>query len=78
MSDLPEFRADGVRVLITGGTSGLGAAMATTLLGAGARVAVTGQDASRSQAVAATLGRAARSPPLQTGESTTVSVHFVR
>ncbi len=56
MSGIPEFRADGVRVLITGGTSGLGAAMARALLAAGARVAVTGRDASRAQSVAEALG----------------------
>ena len=52
------FRADGVRVLITGGTSGLGAAMATALLDAGATVAITGRDATRAQAAAAGLGPA--------------------
>jgi gluconate 5-dehydrogenase len=52
-------RADGVRALITGGTSGLGAAMATALLDAGARVAVTGRDAARAQAAAASLGAGA-------------------
>jgi gluconate 5-dehydrogenase len=51
------FRADGVRVLITGGTSGLGAAMATALLDAGATVAVTGRDAGRAEASARELGR---------------------
>jgi NAD(P)-dependent dehydrogenase (short-subunit alcohol dehydrogenase family) len=51
-----DFRADGVRVLITGGTSGLGAAMAAALLDAGATVALTGRDAARAQAVAAGLG----------------------
>jgi NAD(P)-dependent dehydrogenase (short-subunit alcohol dehydrogenase family) len=50
------FRADGVRVLITGGTSGLGAAMATALLDAGASVAITGRDDNRAQAVAGELG----------------------
>jgi NAD(P)-dependent dehydrogenase (short-subunit alcohol dehydrogenase family) len=49
-------RADGVRVLITGGTSGLGAAMAAALLDAGARVAVTGRGAGRARAAAARLG----------------------
>jgi NAD(P)-dependent dehydrogenase (short-subunit alcohol dehydrogenase family) len=53
------FRADGVRVLITGGTSGLGAAMASALLDAGAAVAVTGRDATRARAAAAALGPAA-------------------
>ena len=49
-------RADGVRVLITGGTSGLGAAMAAALLDAAALVAVTGRDAARAGAAARNLG----------------------
>jgi NAD(P)-dependent dehydrogenase (short-subunit alcohol dehydrogenase family) len=52
-------RADGARVLITGGTSGLGAAMAAALLDAGATVAVTGRDAARAEAAAGNLGRGA-------------------
>jgi gluconate 5-dehydrogenase len=55
VTDLPEFRADGVRVLITGGTSGLGAAMATALVDAGAQVVVTGRDADRARAAAADM-----------------------
>jgi gluconate 5-dehydrogenase len=51
------FRADGVRVLITGGTSGLGAAMATALLDAGAIVAITGRDEGRAEAAARELGQ---------------------
>src|SRR5690348_4589847 len=51
-----EYRADGVRVLITGGTSGLGAAMATALVDAGARVALTGRDDARARSVAGPLG----------------------
>jgi NADP-dependent 3-hydroxy acid dehydrogenase YdfG len=58
MSDLPEFRADGARVLITGGTSGLGAAMAAALVDAGARVALTGRDADRARSAAAGTGAA--------------------
>ena len=53
---MTDFRADGVRVLITGGTSGLGAAMATALLDAGAAVALTGRDEARARSVAASLG----------------------
>jgi gluconate 5-dehydrogenase len=49
-------RADGVRVLITGGTSGLGRAMAAALLDAGASVAITGRDGDRAQLVARELG----------------------
>jgi gluconate 5-dehydrogenase len=43
------------RVLVTGGTSGLGLAMATALAGAGARVALTGRSAARAAAGAARL-----------------------
>jgi len=53
------FRTDGIRALITGGTSGLGAAMASALLDAGASVAVTGRDAARTRAAASGLGRGA-------------------
>jgi gluconate 5-dehydrogenase len=51
-----DVRADGVRVLITGGTSGLGAGMAAALLAAGASVAVTGRDAGRAGVAAQELG----------------------
>lgn len=44
------------RVLVTGGTSGLGRAMAQALMKAGARVAVTSRDRERAQATAADLG----------------------
>jgi NAD(P)-dependent dehydrogenase (short-subunit alcohol dehydrogenase family) len=49
----------GVRVLVTGATSGLGAAMATALTEAGARVMVTSRDRARAQASAAELGSSA-------------------
>lgn len=49
-------RADGARVLVTGGTSGLGTAMARALVDAGATVAVTGRDAGRAEAAARHLG----------------------
>jgi NAD(P)-dependent dehydrogenase (short-subunit alcohol dehydrogenase family) len=49
----------GVRVLVTGGTSGLGAAMARALVEAGARVLVTSRDLARAQAAAAELGTSA-------------------
>jgi NAD(P)-dependent dehydrogenase (short-subunit alcohol dehydrogenase family) len=52
-------RVDGVRVLVTGGTSGLGLAMAAALLDAGAAVAVTGRDGGRAEATARNLGRGA-------------------
>ena len=47
------------RVLVTGGTSGLGRAMASALAAAGAKVALTGRSAARADAVAADLPGAA-------------------
>jgi NAD(P)-dependent dehydrogenase (short-subunit alcohol dehydrogenase family) len=44
---------------VTGGTSGLGRAMAEALIEAGARVAIASRDRSRADAVAAQLGSAA-------------------
>ncbi len=44
--------------LVTGGTRGIGRAIAGTLRGAGARVALTGRDAGRARAAAAELGDA--------------------
>jgi NAD(P)-dependent dehydrogenase (short-subunit alcohol dehydrogenase family) len=46
----------GTRVVVTGATSGLGAAMAAALAEAGARVMVTGRDLARAEAAAAKLG----------------------
>ncbi|MCO5992025.1 SDR family NAD(P)-dependent oxidoreductase [Actinoallomurus rhizosphaericola] len=45
----------GVRVLITGGTSGLGLAMARGLVNGGARVLITGRDAERVRGAVSTL-----------------------
>ncbi|WP_262287012.1 SDR family NAD(P)-dependent oxidoreductase [Micromonospora sp. MA102] len=47
-----------MKVLVTGGTSGLGLAMAAALAGAGATVALTGRSAERARSVAAELPRA--------------------
>lgn len=44
------------RLLVTGGTSGLGRAMAAALVAAGAHVALTSRDHARAQATAAELG----------------------
>ena len=49
----------GTRVLLTGGTSGLGRAMAEALVDAGAQVAITSRDRSRAVTVAEQLGPAA-------------------
>jgi 3-oxoacyl-[acyl-carrier protein] reductase len=43
-------------VLVTGGSAGIGRAIAASLLGAGARVAITGRDEARLTAAAAALG----------------------
>ncbi|HXB17103.1 MAG TPA: SDR family oxidoreductase [Solirubrobacteraceae bacterium] len=51
MAQLP-----GTRVLVTGGTSGLGRAMAQALAQAGARVVVTSRHRGRAEATAAELG----------------------
>jgi NAD(P)-dependent dehydrogenase (short-subunit alcohol dehydrogenase family) len=49
----------GIRVLVTGATSGLGAAMAAALAEAGARVMVTSRDQARAEATATQLGSSA-------------------
>jgi NAD(P)-dependent dehydrogenase (short-subunit alcohol dehydrogenase family) len=49
----------GVRVLVTGASSGLGAAMAAALAAAGARVMVTSREDARARATAAELGASA-------------------
>jgi gluconate 5-dehydrogenase len=50
---------NGIRALVTGATSGLGAAMAAALAEAGARVMVTGRDQARAEAAASGLGASA-------------------
>jgi NAD(P)-dependent dehydrogenase (short-subunit alcohol dehydrogenase family) len=45
-----------IRVLVTGGSSGLGKAMAAALVGAGARVMLTSRDRARAHATAAEIG----------------------
>ncbi len=57
MSEMSEL--SGVRVLVTGATSGLGAAMAAALADAGARVMVTSRDKARAEATATGLGSSA-------------------
>ena len=52
----PELQS--TRVVVTGGTSGLGLAMAEALVNAGARVVVTSRDRARAEAAAAAIGAA--------------------
>jgi 3-oxoacyl-[acyl-carrier protein] reductase len=47
---------NGATALVTGGSAGIGRAIAASLLGAGARVAITGRDERRLTAAAASLG----------------------
>ena len=56
MGVLDRFRLDGKVALVTGGTKGLGLAMAGALASAGASVALTGRDEASAGAVAKTLG----------------------
>jgi NAD(P)-dependent dehydrogenase (short-subunit alcohol dehydrogenase family) len=49
-------RSQSTRVLVTGGTSGLGKAMAMSLVSSGASVALTSRDGGRAQATAAEIG----------------------
>ena len=55
MAGVEGIRLDGVRVLLTGGTSGLGLAMADALARAGARVVLTSRSAERAAAAASQL-----------------------
>jgi NAD(P)-dependent dehydrogenase (short-subunit alcohol dehydrogenase family) len=61
------------RVLVTGATSGLGAAMAAALAEAGARVMVTSRDPTRAQATAQELGSSAIAWPLDVRDEGSVA-----
>ena len=63
----------GSRVLVTGGTSGLGQAMAQALARAGARVAVSSRDRGRAQTTAAELGDGALGVGLDVRDVSSVS-----
>ncbi|MEA2370503.1 MAG: hypothetical protein QOH12_897 [Solirubrobacteraceae bacterium] len=62
-----------MRVLVTGGTSGLGRAMARALAQAGARVALTSRHLERAQATAAELGAGAVGVELDVRDERSVS-----
>ncbi len=63
----------GSRVLVTGGTSGLGRAMAQALAQSGAQVAVTSRDPERAQATADELGTGALGVELDVRDVSSVS-----
>ena len=63
----------GTRVLVTGGTTGLGRAMAQALAQAGARVAVTSRHRERAQVTAAELGAGALGVELEVRDASSVS-----
>ena len=58
--------------LVTGSTRGIGRAIAETLAGAGARVAIVGRDPDRASEVAATVGSEARGFACDVGEPASV------
>jgi NAD(P)-dependent dehydrogenase (short-subunit alcohol dehydrogenase family) len=64
---------DDVRVLVTGGTSGLGRAMAKALAQAGAWVVLTGRDRERAETVAAELGAGALGLELDVRDAASVT-----
>jgi NAD(P)-dependent dehydrogenase (short-subunit alcohol dehydrogenase family) len=83
MSDSPSTpnrvpEPSGVRVLVTGATSGLGAAMAAALAETGARVMVTGRDVGRAEATAAELGSSAIACQLDVRDERSVAACVAR
>ncbi len=59
-------------VVVIGGTSGIGRELATAYIARGARVAVSGRDEDRAEAVAAKLGDAARALAVDLAEPHTI------
>lgn len=78
MAVVAAMTLSGVRVLVTGGTGGLGLAMAEALAEAGARVAVTSRDQRRALTAAAHLGAEARGFELDLRDVASVSAAVER
>jgi NAD(P)-dependent dehydrogenase (short-subunit alcohol dehydrogenase family) len=68
----------GRRALVTGGTSGIGLAIARALLDAGAEVVVTGRDPGRAERTAATLGAGATGVAMDVREPAEVRAGVAR
>ncbi len=71
-------RLNDTRVLVTGGSSGLGLAMAHALAAAGARVAVSSRDVKRAQATAGELGAEALGIDLDVRDAASVATAIDR
>lgn len=67
-------RLDGIRALVTGGTSGIGASIVERLRSEGAAVVLTGRDESRGRQVAARLGAEFVAADVRDGEAVSASV----
>ncbi|WP_433076713.1 SDR family oxidoreductase [Dactylosporangium sp. CA-052675] len=65
---------DGRRVLVTGGSAGLGAAVARRVVADGGRVAVLGRDAERLEAIAEELGAVTVAADLSDGPAAAAAV----
>jgi len=69
---------NGIRVVVTGATTGLGAAMAAALAEAGARVMVTGRDQARAEQAARGLGSSALPCELDVRDERSVAACIAR
>lgn len=72
------IRLEGSRALVTGGTSGLGLAMARALVDAGARVAITSRDEQRAATAASDLGSHAVGLAIDVRDETFVAAGITR
>lgn len=73
LSSMTQPDLSGRRILVTGGSSGLGRAMAEALVQAGAHVALTSREGKRAESVAEELGRRAVGVELDVRDATSVS-----